>query len=380
MRKRVLALAGVLWTTACIDPVLSADEENYADGWPSRRPSTLEPGIEYIGRTVPNADGMQLAWPGTMATVRFRGTGLRWEFTENVIEAPANYDVVIDGKVQTTYLRTNAGDQTADIAKGLSAGEHEVSVVRRTEGRFSTTVSRAFVPLGDNAALLAPPTPFPHKVLFVGDSITAGFGILGTTTECDGAPLLENARLAWGSVFARRVGAEAHLVAWSGKGMMQNLDRQDPLLMPEIETRALPLEPAVWDTSRFTPDLVVINLGTNDVGTPQKDPGRSYADTYLNYVRTMRSRYPAAAIAAVLGPLTANENGLLDKMRGYIKDDVVESLRAGGDKRVYFVELNVQTPLNGYGCQFHPSRARAKIMAHTLGRFAEQALGWTWSD
>lgn len=384
MRLRTVSVVGFLAALcalpACIEPTLSEDERDYVDSWPSRRPSAAEPAVEYIGRVLATTEGTTLAWPATTATVRFRGTGLAWDFTEQVVSDPSHYDIILDGKVQSAYLRTAAGDQRAELAQGLSAGEHELSIVKRTEGVYSSTLSRAFVPSGDGAALLAPPVPYPHKVLFIGDSITAGYGVLGASTTCIGTPELQNARLSWASVFARRVGAEAHLVAWSGKGLVRNFNRAEPLLLPEVEKRALPMAETLWDAAAFAPDLVVLNVGTNDVGFPNSDPGPEFAEAYQSYLRALRARYPQANIAAVLGPMIPELGGFVSKLRGYIRDGAVDVLRAAGDTRVHFVELDVQSPVNGYGCESHPSKKTAKMMAHRLGRFAVRELGWTWSE
>ena len=366
--------------SACINPAFSEDEQDYADAWPARAPGELPPGVEYIGRGTASLTAPVLSWPASMATVRFRGTGLEWNFTEEVAEAPSLYDVVVDGKVMNSFLRTSAGEQRAEVVGGLSDTEHEVSLVKRTEGLYGSTLSRGFVALGDRAELLSPPRPFPHKVLFVGDSITAGYGILGASTNCAGDQLVENARLSWASVFARRVGAEAHLIAWSGKGLIRNLDRADLLLIPAIESRTAPLRETAWDAAAFVPDLIVVNVGTNDVGSPNADPGPAFGEGYQSYLRGLLSRYPTAHIAAVLGPMIPNAEGLVDKMRGYIKVGAVDVLRAEGNSAVHFVELNVQSPVNGYGCQSHPSKRTARIIARTLGRFAAKELGWTWAE
>ncbi len=377
---RLFLYSSLLLPCACIEPTVSDDARDYADSWPARAPSDLEPGAEYIGRGTANPDGPVLAWPASMATVRFRGTGLEWNFTEQVAQTPSNYDIVVDGKVLASYLRTSAGDQRAELVSGLSNTEHEVSIVKRTEGAYGTTISRGFTPLGDGAAILAPPSKFPHKVMFVGDSITAGYGVLGASTDCAGDAVVQNARLSWASVFSRRVGAEAHLIAWSGKGLIRNLNRANPLLIPVIESRTTPLLEAAWDPAGFTPDLIVVNVGTNDIGSPNSDPGPAFGVAYQSYLRALLTRYPTAHIAAVLGPMISNADGLLDKMRRYVKAGATDVLRAEGKTSVHFVELNVQSPVDGYGCESHPSKRTAKIIARTLGRFAERELKWTWAE
>ncbi|MFC6652659.1 GDSL-type esterase/lipase family protein [Paenibacillus rhizoplanae] len=64
----------------------------------------------------------------------------------------------------------------------------------------------------------------------------------------------------------------------------------------------LPQEIA-WDFSRFTPELIVINLGTNDDSYTKDDPAKQadYAENYVAFLQKVRRNNPDSTILCTLG-------------------------------------------------------------------------------
>jgi lysophospholipase L1-like esterase len=52
-----------------------------------------------------------------------------------------------------------------------------------------------------------------------------------------------------------------------------------------------------WDFSRYTPDAVIINLGTNDKSHGVS--GNDFQNTYVSFIRTVRGKFPRASIFAL---------------------------------------------------------------------------------
>ena len=104
-----------------------------------------------------------------------------------------------------------------------------------------------------------------RRIEFIGDSITAGFCNL---CPVDNNPTyeVESFALSWPSLVSQRLNATYHTSAWSGFGMVRNCCGGSTY-MPEIFTRILGSVVGVgndWNFSDWIPDVVVINLGTND--------------------------------------------------------------------------------------------------------------------
>jgi lysophospholipase L1-like esterase len=123
-----------------------------------------------------------------------------------------------------------------------------------------------------------------------------------------------------------------------------------------------------WDFASWIPDAVVINLGTNDFGLG--DPGAGFGDAYQTFVRRVRANYPAAHILCTFGPMMSAEQVM--KARGYV-DAMIATL---GDARVTYFDYPTQDPANGYGCDWHPSRATNQLMADRLTAELRRLLGW----
>jgi hypothetical protein len=56
-------------------------------------------------------------------------------------------------------------------------------------------------------------------VLFIGDSITAGYGVLCNVSEAPFTAETESAYHTYAAVAARALDADAHVIAYSGKGV-----------------------------------------------------------------------------------------------------------------------------------------------------------------
>lgn len=57
-----------------------------------------------------------------------------------------------------------------------------------------------------------------------------------------------------------------------------------------------------WDFAKYQPQLVCINLGTNDLSTDNYDI-QLYEKNYRMFLTTVRSKYPDAKIVLLTGPI-----------------------------------------------------------------------------
>lgn len=319
-----------------------------------------EPGIHFVGR-YDDADpaAVRMGWSGVGLVARFDGTGA----TVRMDDQSQYFTVVVDGAVQPT-LATGGGMQDYVVAAGLAPGEHTVELYRRTEGSFGPTVINEVIIEGE---LLAPP-PVARRMEIIGDSITAGYGNEGVS-PCSFSAETENHYLTYGAVAARTVGAELHTVAWSGKGIVYNYgdDTNEPL--PELYDRTLATDGASWSFA-WQPDVVAINLGTNDFSTDNDPPGELYTSTYVELLGHLRDVYPQAFILVLQPTLFGAE---ADMVQGYLEDIVAER-QADGDMAVAYADVNVEWI--GSGCDGHPTVATHEGMGGRLAEELSLHVGW----
>jgi hypothetical protein len=185
----------------------------------------------------------------------------------------------------------------------------------------------------------------------------------------------ENASIAYGPLTARAVGAEVHVVAWSGKGMYRNVDGTMTETMPILWQRTLPTDmTSRWDPSKWIADAVVINLGTNDYNG--SDPGSAFQSAYLDFVTQVRAAYPDAFFFLSVGPMLGGAS--YDSVRAAI-DNVIAMRGGAGDSKLKLVEFPTQdckADGSGCGCGYHPNAAEHQAMATILAGAIHDTLGW----
>jgi lysophospholipase L1-like esterase len=316
--------------------------------------------------------GPRLAWPGSAIELHFRGTGLDVRLHDTAVD---QLGVVIDGK-PPVVVKTTTTEDAYVIARSLPDAEHTVTLTKRTETFFGTVQLLGVTALagadgGAPGTLLAPPAARARRMEVVGDSITCGYGDLGVGPTCTFSPDTENEASAYGAVAAARLGADHVAIAWSGKGMLRNYDGLTTDVMPTLWTRALGDDAAsAWDFS-WSPDVVVVNLGTNDFA--KGDPGQPFEAAYAAFVATLRAHYPAAFVVCATSPLLST--AARDAQRAYIRS-VVDAAHASGDAKVSLLDFDEQLPSDGYGCDYHPSGVTHAKMSDKLVAHVHALTGW----
>src|SRR5207253_1809808 len=114
-------------------------------------------------------------------------------------------------------------------------------------------------------------------------------------------PENSNAAMTYGAIAAREVGAEYVCIAWSGRKMAP--DRT----IGEVYDRILPFDPASrWDFAHWTPDVVLINLSTNDFGAKEKPTEEAWTTAYAAFIERLRANYPDATIYVATSPMRSD--------------------------------------------------------------------------
>jgi lysophospholipase L1-like esterase len=330
---------------------------------------TVSSDVLSIGRfDTSDSTGPKFAWSATTIKANFQGTSI----SVNLKSTGDNwFNVIIDSVVMTPVNITSSTSMPMVLASGLTSGTHTIELVRRTEAWVGEVQFLGFT-VGDGS-LLDPPSASSRRIEFIGDSITCGYGNEGTSQYQSFTTKNENAYLAYGSVTARTLDADQITVAWSGKGMIRNYGGSTTEVLPDIYLRILPYNTTlVWDPSQWIPQVVVINLGTNDFSTGVPDE-TTFTTAYANFVKKIRSQYSDAHIYCAVGPMLSGDN--LTYARNYIST-VVSQLQSAGDTKVHFIEFPVQDGTLGYGEDWHPSVATHAKMASQLAAQIKTDLGW----
>ena len=327
--------------------------------------------ISYQGRILFTNDAATLMWPGTSFTVNFVGTGISGIFKDQ--DTSNYYNIIID-KDSIRTIQFDTVKRVVPLAEGLPYGKHSLEVFKRTEWDKGKTWFYGLVETENTRFLKADKLPH-RKIEFFGNSITCGYAIYDSAKDYPYG-YYENNYDTYAAITARHFNAQYHCTAKSGIGIMVSWF---PLIMPEMYNRLDPTDStSKWDFSKYTPDLVVINLFQNDswiIKMPQNEqfkkrfgttpPDSSQiVEAYKNFVQTIRSTYPKAQIICMLGNMDITKKG--SPWPGYVQKAVDEL----HDKKIftYFVPYK-----NTYG---HPKVKEQKEMGEGLIKFIDEHVKW----
>ena len=335
---------------------------------------TNNPSISYMGRVNVQADSASFFWPGSSATINFQGTGIKASMRTRGEEG--YFYAIVDGKAgDALKFRTADSTETISLASNLPAGTHSLQLFKLSNNTSENILYG--LEIEGTAKLLAPDKLPRRKIEFYGNSITAGHGVdVPAGMNDSGAPQHFNNYYTYAALTARHFNAQYSCIARSGIGIMISWF---PEIMPEIYDRLNPMDAdSKWDFSKYTPDIVVINLFQNDYwltnnpAHPQfkarfgttKPSEEFIIKSYQNFVSTIRSKYPKAHIVCALGNMNATEAG--SKWPGYIR----EAISRLNDKKAYSVFFPYKdTP-------GHPKKNEQQAMADQLIAFIEKNIKW----
>jgi lysophospholipase L1-like esterase len=328
-----------------------------------------DPGIRLIGRFDDrDPAGPRMAWAGSTIAVKFSGSALNVQLKSSGAD---QYQVLVDGAPTSTLVLTK--DATVyKVASGLPAKEHTVELFKRTEPLVGTTQLLGFQ-LEKGGKLLPNPSKADRRIELVGDSITCGYGNEAPNQNERFSPNTENNYQAYGAMTARDLKAEYVAVAWSGKWLF------GPNAIPLLYDLALPNDPeSKWDFKLWVPQVVVVNLGTNDFG-PRNPTEQEWQDAFKAFIQRLRTNYPQCHVFCAVGSMMSDGyppgRKALSTIRGY-DTGLVESLKKAGDKKIHYVEFDPQDMKNGIGADWHPSVKTHRLMADRLTAAIKKELGW----
>jgi len=166
-------------------------------------------------------------------------------------------------------INFSENDSVATLASNLDNNEHRVRVTYAIEGYQKRPEFRGFL-LSDGGKMLNAPKRSSRRIEFIGNSITCGYGIEADSAREKFTYDTENHYYTFAARTARALGAEYHVVARSGIGMYRNYggptEGTPDGCLPALYDRTLFYDAdEKWDFSSFQPDVVCVNLGTNDM-------------------------------------------------------------------------------------------------------------------
>jgi lysophospholipase L1-like esterase len=253
-----------------------------------------------------------------------------------------------------------------------------MEIVKRSE-TWQGIVTLLGVRLASGKQLLRP-APWPRrKLLFIGDSVTAGEAIDRDPTCPGDAFGSSDARESYGMLLARALDAQCHLVAFGGRGVIRDWrGRSDVLNAPQFFELAVADDPGPappWDQAAYVPDGVVVSLGTNDfnLALGEQPERETFVSAYVGLVKAIRRAYPDAQVLVTEGAIVNDESDPARRPKTTLGEYLDEAVRRLADSRVRHV---ASEHYPGDACNAHPTRGQHRLMARDLEPVLRSVLGW----
>ena len=294
----------------------------------------LEKDVLFFGRTYDKAGIRWMNWSGSGFSVRFQGSGLAAEVYSNLPDSrdTAYLKVCIDG-VEQEDVRLQKDIQMLMLAEGLDPdAEHTVEVRKRTNVKSSTAgISRLVLTDGK---ILEPEEPKERLIEFLGDSLTVGY-MASKEGKTAGAwsTMTEDVTGTYIPQIAKAFDAEYQVVAVSGRGVVRNNGGDEDILFPDVY-RKLDIYNYPDKDYDFAvqPDVIVINLGSNDESEANQNlSSKSFRKGLKAFLEEVRKNNPEAKILYTYGLVRI---GLSEDIQ-----TVVEQLQKEGDSNLYYLQL-----------------------------------------
>jgi len=279
--------------------------------------------------------------------------------------------IYIDGAF-AKKIELQDGMHTYRVAENLAKGIHKIEVVKLTESLVGF-ISFHHFKVSDLKKIVHPQIR-KRKLEFIGNSITCGYGIEAENELQHFSCKTENVSKAYAFQCAEMLNADAQLVCYSGRGVYRNwadtVFYQETML--EMYSRSLALHPDIdWDFARFTPQAVVINLGTNDFSPPLGAEKALFIPRYNALLDIVRDNYgPYTEIVCLNGPM------LIGAHRQTLEEWLQEIVEERKDQNIHYFPLTVCQPEDGWGADYHPSEISAQRNAKELATYLSDLLQW----
>lgn len=296
--------------------------------------------LKINGRTLYDG-GLYLSWCNSGVELNFIGNRIEFNFAEYPSEEPVYVKAYTEKSEQRFGL---LGAMPKVILEFKSEKMHTVKLLRISSGNVPLVLKSIKI-FGEKPEFLNPPKEKSLKLEFLGDSITAGFGVLSSAMQDTYHTYEEDSTRTYAYLTAQLLDAEIRTEAWSGQGVYRSCSGEEGYTFKRIFDLALRTGGS-YDHSQWAPDVAILNCGTNDVpGGTEEENMYKEADYLIDKVRSV---YPKAKIIWTYGMMNTKFHDTLKRL--------IEDKNNGGDKNIYYLPLEIITSeKNEIGAIGHPN-------------------------
>lgn len=340
--------------------------------------------VKLLGRSYFISDWLWMPYSSTGAEFNVKAKRLDVTFTgdsgaRNASDAnAARVAVFVNGERKLDELILDS-EITYTVFDEKEEIEGEVQILKISEASNSTA-GIACIAL-DKEGTFSPTAPRDLKIEFIGDSITCGYGVDDLNRNNHFKTSTEDNTKTYAYKAAKTLNADYSMVSISGWGIISgytgNDKKNEGSQLPRYYDKLafswgnsfMGAKPQAlqWDFSQFQPDIVVVNLGTNDASYTKDKSDRidEYKAAYIEFLKTIREKNPDAHIICALGIMGQD---LCPAVEALVKDYKTETK----DEKISYLKFDNQNAADGIAADWHPSEKTHTKAADKLVKFIQE--------
>ena len=378
-------IAALLCLLTLCTPALAANEEEttmytYTPTWENVKP---------LGRTHMLEDSLWLAFSGTGAEFTFHGCRAEVTIAGDMnATKPANEENQVRIAIYMNGTRVvddmiDAKEKTYVVCDLDAAQDVTVRIIKLSETAMSTCGIKAIAV--DSAEGIRPTAAKNRRIEFIGDSITCGYGVDDEVAEHHFSTATEDVTKAYAYKTAAMLDADYSMVSISGYGIISGYtatgeEKITAQTIPQFYeklgfsygTYQRKIAASIkWDFAAFQPDLIVVNLGTNDDSYTLDHPERQeeYCTAYTAFLKKVRANNPDAKILCTLGVMG-------DRLYPFVEKAAAAYTAETGDHNIACMRFVPQLASDGYAADWHPTETTHNKAAAKLTAEIRTLMGW----
>lgn len=260
----------------------------------------------------------------------------------------------------------------------------QVQIMKVSESPMSAIGIEPF--MCDEEAVITPVPVKARKIEFIGDSITCGYGTDDEDMTHTFSTATEDVTKAYAYKTAMLLDADYSMFSASGYGIISGYTA-DPqvrgdaeLIPPYYESQCFSRDtfgkagyPAdiPWDFTLYQPEVIVINLGTNDDSYCQDtaEKQEEYVRQYIEFLKVVRKHNPNAEIFCVLGLMG-------DRLYPRVCEAAEGYTVQTGDRRIHTVHIPEQDGTVGYVIDYHPLPQMHTMASEVVAAAIKETMNW----
>ena len=325
---------------------------------------------EKVNRVYHSASGFELFFKGsevvaTITATNYNSAGYR----------PCIVIVIDDDFDNATTLFLDKASQDVVLITGNDdALEHKIDLYKRSESLDSHI---AISSIRTDGVFMQKIVNKSLKIEFIAASSSTGYGNLGNAAS--GSKTTSNSDALKGFAFLTAQALDADLSIYSASGWgcaasqwtsPNNLNVPDAYDYVDFSSYQRKAEKEKWAYVKYIPDIVVVNLGTNDwsyINASTNDTQRdermnAFQKKYIAFLKHLHEIYPDAQLIVLYGLM--NEQSIYD-----VTEQIVENA-----KMTIPNLLSIKINGDGAGYNSHPSAASHIVIARKLTQFIQENM------